>query len=106
MSDNIERDNAIATCISPVVVSKMTVCVELIGLVKGRLVQSPPFISNLLWGAFHYPSGTDPAAFFTAFGTAWVLARNKTTRSNDTFSNKNLTSFFVLVKGCLPHTLG
>ena len=77
--------------------------VELIGVVQGRLFHSPTFISNLLWGAFRYPTGIDVCcytSFFTMFVTAWVLKMNQIAHSKATFS-KNLLSFFGLLKVCL-----
>ena len=45
------------------------VCGELVGMVQGRLPQSPPFISNVLWGAFRRPAVIDfrsnPTPHFT-----------------------------------------
>ena len=35
------------------------VCGKLIGVVQNRPVQSPSSISNLLWGAFRYPTDID-----------------------------------------------
>ena len=83
------------------------VCVELIGVVKSHLFHSPPYISNLLWGAFCYPTGIDlncHTSFSTVFVTAWVLAVNKITRSKATSANKNLSLFSDLVKVCLSRS--
>ena len=34
-------------------------CGKLIGVVRDRPIQSPPFLSNLLWGAFRYTIDID-----------------------------------------------
>ena len=64
---------------------------ELVGMVKNRLVQSPP--SNLLRGALRYPTYIDicsnPTPYFTR--QCLIVDSERIARSNPASSNKTLT---------------
>ena len=79
----------------------------MIGVVHGRFFHSPPFISDLLWGALFYPTGINSrchTSFFTAFVTAWVSAMHQITRSKST-SSKKIPYFVFRSRQSLPFAL-
>ena len=82
------------------------VCGELIGVVQDRSVQSPPYISDLLCGAFLYPADIDfrsnpnPGLHFAASITVWLLTVNTSHVQRPFFKHY---SYFVLSKVCRSH---
>ena len=71
------------------------VCGKLIWVVQDRPVQSPPFISKLLWGAFHCLRDIDfhcilPQTSLYRICHCLIVGSEQITRSNDTSSNKTL----------------
>ena len=76
--------------------SYQEVCGELNSVVQDRPVQSPPFISSLLLGAFRYPTDGDfrsnPTSYFIYDVCPRLLfGSERIERSNATFSNKTLS---------------
>ena len=85
------------------------VCGEVIVMGQDRPIQSPPLISNLLWGAFCYPTDIDFRGNQTPYFTLWCLSlpdcwqRTHRTFKCHFFCNKN--SHSVLSRVCLSHLL-
>ena len=76
------------------------VCGELIEVVQDRPVQNPKLISNLLWGAFRYPTYTDFRISDTRlYGVCpcLIVGSEHIARSHATSSNKPLTLFSAMV---------
>ena len=119
ITDNIERDIAISDqtgSLTPVLQVLSTirrmylasgsfhdVCGELIRVVQDHSLQSPLYVSNVLFGECFTTSQSSTftvvlphTSFCTAFGTAKVYAAKKITSSFATSSNRSHASFSAM----------